>query len=141
MGTDMYLSAHVRGDDGSWNEVKSGLGPLWERPGITYPGEKCRSYADERCYMTFARLAGVRNEWGAPALFAGRGFPDDMQDESDDYRAVTHATLAELLAAEWSGPWGDLTTSGFVRWLRSSDVAHLAQSRGCDNVRLVMRFD
>lgn len=121
----------------------------------------------DRSYLVFGRLADVRSPDDRGAIAADRRLPPDFDRaaaaaEHADYWAdgacppdpeytpgdhsFTWATVAELLAADWTHVDGaevwDLSNHGLVLWLRGPAVAALVeQAGGANRVRLVIGFD
>ena len=103
----------------------------------------------ERSYVLYQRIAGVFSlRWpDLEPLCAFRGWPADMDPERVDVgdRGITHATLAELRAADWCAA-ADLCGStpddfAFVRWLSGPELTALAAEHGPEGVRLLIGFD
>jgi hypothetical protein len=106
MGTDFHLKFQRKYND-KWEKI--------EVPACLYP--------DERNYLLFAFLAGVRNGKGFAGVhifdpikpnFEGRGLPKDFFLEKGEFlgdHSFTHATVAEILQCDWNVVF---TETGYV---------------------------
>jgi hypothetical protein len=146
MGCDIHITVQVREPEGWQSLTETEAGTEYEREG----GPR------EQCYALFARLAGVRNREGVTPLFAGRGLPEDLTDgpidrHPADYslhvldldvgdHSLTHATVAELRAADWALD-EPREYYGFLRWLDGPKISGLCERYGVGNVRCLIGFN
>ena len=124
------------------------VGPYW------YPAVDIGMIAD-RNYRMFARLFGVRNNFDYTPRFANRGFPEKDKFHAEDVRdknfkqweadghSMTHVYYNEIQKWLEDGLYkykdGSMLTEG---WKQIFDMMKvLAETKGTQNVRLVVWFD
>lgn len=103
-----------------------GVIEVWDRKvGIWVPGKA--PMFEDRCYLAFAILAGIRNEWGIKPLAADRGLPSEgfpnrpRDPDSYDYgdHSFSHIYYPELATIDWSQPVlleGFAERSAWIQW-------------------------
>lgn len=145
MGCDIHMISQVK-KDGKWQIAEKGI-------------------YDERSYMLFGVLAGVRDNRFDP-IAEPKGIPSDLEysqspDEPDDFTIVddfwlgdhshTHLTLTELFEYDWDQetPYKDeyghaikLRDLHFFKSVVQEQLIPLAEENGGpNNVRIVFGFD
>lgn len=148
MGCDIHCFVEKRSKTGKWEKITGFVSDFYDPESDYFNKEEYKnadSPLDERSYVEFSILAGVRNRWDIVPISEPKGVPSDVcsdiKREIDNWDPDGHSH-SYLTAKEISDYVSD--DRQYAKWLFGSCLNQLmdrSETGVGDDVRIVFWFD